>query len=165
MSSSRSSRLFLALIAVAATACATDPTPSIPGDKLTGYLVGAVGDSTPSGAPVGTDPMQVGGTVKGVGAGRDTMTTAVKLADVQVKAFKHLGYSGNDVVVGEQVGSLTTDANGWYGYLSLPPGKYAVTFTPPASSEFRAILVTYESQGSAPGNTVASLWTIFLPRK
>jgi hypothetical protein len=159
------SKLFLALIATAALACAGDPAAPLQGDKLTGFSVGQVGDSTPSGVPTGTGAMQVGGTVKGVGVGVDTMISAPNLADVEVKAYKHLGYAGNEVLIGEQVGSLTTDANGWFGYLSLPPGKYAITFTPPANSAFRGIYVTYESHGSAPNNTVASLWGIYLPRK
>jgi hypothetical protein len=155
----------LAFLAAAAAACGSDPVTPAAGDKLTGFTAGQIGDSTPSAVPTGSGAMQVGGTVKGVGAGVDTMATAVILADVQVKAFKYLGYSGNDVLVGEEIGSLSTDANGWFGYLSLPPGKYVVTFTPPASSAFRSVYVTYESQGSPPNNTVASLWTIFLMRK
>jgi hypothetical protein len=155
----------IAFMTAAVAACGSDPVTPIEGDKLAGFSAGQVADSTPSGVPVGTGAMQVGGTVKGVGTGTDTMATAPKLADVQVKAFKHLGYSGNDVLIGEEIGSLVTDANGFFGYISMPPGKYVVTFTPPASSAFRAIYVTYESQGSPPNNTVASLWGIFLPRK
>ena len=165
MSRSTGSRLFLAFITAATVACSSDPLTQPTGDRLTGFSVGQVADSTPSGAPLGTAAVQVGGTVKGVGTGTDTMSTAPILANVEIRAFKHLGYSGNDVLIGEQIGALTTDANGWFGYLSLDPGKYVVTFTPPAGSAFRGIYVTYESRGSAPGNTVASLWSIYLPRK
>jgi hypothetical protein len=162
---SRVRSLFLVAIAAAAVACGSETNAPELGDKLTGFTVGQVGDSTTSGAPVGTDDIQVGGTVRGVGVGSDTMATSIKLADVQVKAFKHLGYSGNDVLVGEEIGTLTTNADGWFGYLSLPPGEVVVTFTTPANSQFRSIYVTYYSQGTQPGNTIASLWTIFLPRK
>ena len=158
--------LVFILTASAALACADSYAPIEPdGTTLTGHSIGTVSDSTPSGVPVGTGAMQVGGTVKGVGTGNDTMATAPILANVIVKGYKHLGYSGNDVLIGEEIGSLTTDANGFFGYLSLAPGKYVVTFTPPAASQFRAIYVTYESKGSAPGTTAASLWKIFLPRK
>ena len=164
MSPARSAFLF-AFMTAAATACGSDPLIPPTDDRLAGISAGQVADSTPSGAPVGSGAINVGGTVKGVGTGSDTMATAPKLADVQVRAFKHLGYSGNDVLIGEDVGVLTTDANGWFGYLSLPPGKYVVTFTPPANSPFRGIYVTYESMGSPPDNTVATLWGIYLPRK
>jgi hypothetical protein len=162
------SPLLLAFIVSAAAACGSDTVTPLAGDKLSGFSAGQVGDSTPSSpsVPTGTEAMQVGGTIKGVGTGSDTMATAPVLSRVEVKAFRHLGYSGSDVLIGEQVGSpLMTDTNGWFGYLSLLPGKYVVTFTPPANSAFRAIYVTYESRGSSPGNTVASVWGIFLPRK
>src|SRR5437868_5476589 len=129
--------LFLVSVLSVAAACGSDPaTPPAnpPGaTKLTGFAAGQVADSTPTpsapAVPTGTQAVQVGGTVKGVGPGRDTMATSVIVPGVEVKAFKHMGYSGNDVLVGEQVGStFTTGANGWYGYIALLPGKYVVTF-------------------------------------
>lgn len=159
----------LAVFAVVITACADGEVAPAIGDRLTGFSVGEIKDTAVSGGtpgvPSGTGPVQVGGTVKGVGTGSDTLATAPKLADVVVKAYQFKGYSGNDVLIGDEIGSFTTDANGWYGYFSMAPGKYVVTFTPPATSAFRSIYVTWDSPGAPAGTAVASVWSIFLPRK
>lgn len=169
MSRSLRSTLFAVLAAAAVTACAEEKLAPQPGDKLTGFSVGEIKDTAVTGGSPSTTngpgPIQVGGIVKGVGVGSDTMATAPKLEGVVVKAYKHLGYSGNDVRVGDEIGTLTTDANGWFGWFSLPPGNYVVSFTPPASGPFRGTYVTYESQGAPAGTTVAWTWGIFLPRK
>lgn len=163
------STLFATLALGAVMACAEQTTLPKPGDKLTGFSVGEIQDTTITGgvpgAQTGTNPIQAGGIVRGVGEGQDTMATAPKLAGVVVTAYKHLGYSGNDVLIGEQVGTATTDENGWYGYFSLLPGSYVVTFTPPANSIYRSIYVTHDSPGAPPGSTIVHTWVIFLPRK
>ena len=169
MSRGMRSTFLAALASCAVMACSEQTTLPKPGDKLTGFSVGEIQDTTITGgspgAQTGTNPIQAGGIVRGVGEGQDTMATAPKLAGVVVKAYKHLGYSGNEVLIGEQVGSLTTDDNGWYGYFTLPPGSYVVTFTPPANSAFRSIYVTHDSPGAPPGSTIVHTWAIFLPRK
>lgn len=169
MSRGTRSMLLAALTLGAVMACAETPITPEPGERLTGYSVGEIKDTAITGgspgAQTGTNPIQVAGIVRGVGEGQDTMATAPKLAGVVVKAYKHLGYSGNDVLIGEQVGSATTDENGWYGYFTLAPGSYVVTFTPPASSIYRSIYVTHDSPGAPPNTTVVHTWVIFLPRK
>ena len=169
MSRGMRSTFFALLGAAAMMACAEGGVAPPTGEKLTGFSVGEIKDTAITGGTPGTisgpGPVEVGGTVKGVGTGSDTMATAPKLADVVVKAYKFRGYSGNEVLIGDEVGSLATNADGWFGYISLAPGKYVVTFTPPASSAFRSIYVTYDSPGAPAGTTVASVWSIFLPRK
>ena len=169
MSRGMRSTFFAIITAAAVMACAEENAAPKLGDKLTGFSVGEIGDTAISGGsqgPVsGSGPLQVGGTVRGIGTGADTLATAPILANFTVKAYKYVGYSGNDVVVGDQIGSFTTDANGWWGYVGLEPGKYVVTFTPPANSEFRGVYVTYDSPGAPPGTAVAQTWSMWLPRK
>ena len=54
---------------------------------------------------------------------------------------------GNPVtdVNGDPVGPVTTDADGFYEFVGLPPGRYIVSVTPPAG-----LLPTVEGDGSSP---------------
>jgi hypothetical protein len=108
-----------------------------------------VGNHTPG----VTTPGSFHGYVIGTGTGPDTIATAPRIVGATITAYPHLGYDGETPRVGEAAGSVTTDANGFFQFPTIPGGDYVVTIRPPASSEYKGqYATTHISNVSNTGN-------------
>jgi hypothetical protein len=152
------------LVAVAAAACAdqaaTQPTGESP---LAGLSAAGRNDTAQAPAnPAEPTPGFFRGTVYGYIPGRsDTLETAVRLAGVRVTAYPRVPSSSDPYAVGPAAASVTTDANGEFVLPTLPGGEYAVTFTPPEGSKYRAawtVGVAHAGSGDRP-------WWVMLAAK
>ena len=131
--------LFIAAIvaAVAAAACSDDPAAPV-APELAGLSRGNSNDTTSGQTTPGTTtPGSFHGFVIGRGTGPDTIATAPRIAGATITAYPHLGFDGETPRVGASAGSVTTDANGFFQFPTIPGGDYVVTIRPPAGSEYQ----------------------------
>jgi hypothetical protein len=152
------------LIAVASAACA-DRTATQPAGEspLAGLSIAGRNDTAQAPTnPAEPSPGFFRGTVYGYVPGRsDTLETAERLAGVRVTAYPRVPSSSDPYAVGPAAASVTTDTNGEFVLPTLPGGEYAVTFTPPEGSKYRAgwtVGVAYAGSGDYP-------WWIMLAAK
>ena len=126
-----------AVAVVAAAACSDDPaSPSVP--ELAGLSRGNSNDTTSGQTTPGTTtPGSFHGFVLGRGTGPDTIATAPRIVGATITAYPHLGFDGETPRVGAAVGSVTTDANGFFQFPTIPGGDYVVAIRPPAGSEYQ----------------------------
>jgi hypothetical protein len=129
----------LALVAALIAACSSENV-TLPGggSPLTGLTGVATNDSS-TGVTNPGGPGYFRGTVVGpspVGAGGDTLAAAPRIANVRVTIYTQKSYTGGSVDVGEEKGSVLTDAEGKFTLPTVPAGAYVVTFTPPAGSGY-----------------------------
>jgi hypothetical protein len=95
--------------------------------------------------------------VLGKGTGVDTIATAPRIVGATITAFPHLGFSGETPIVGDPVGSVATDENGYFEFPTIPGGDYVVTIKPPSGSEYNGqyALTTISSYSSS-----ANWWVV-----
>lgn len=123
-----------AVMALAVAACSDEPaSPS--SSPLAGLSLGNSNDTTIGNPTPGVTPGSFHGFVVGRGTGPDTMATAPRIMGATITAFPHLGFDGETPRVGDAVGSVTTDANGFFQFPTIPGGAYVVTVKPPAGSD------------------------------
>jgi hypothetical protein len=100
------------------------------------------------------------GTLYGYEPAPDTAASAVRIAGARVTAFVREEANGQ-VVAGDEVATVLTNAQGFFQLPTLQGGEYVVTFVPPASSPYRGGWTTafaWQQSGDSP-------WYIMLPRK
>jgi hypothetical protein len=94
--------------------------------------------------------------------GTDTLSTLPRIVGARVTAYTHGQPTATDTLgVGQQVASVTTDANGRFQLPTLPGGLYIVTIAPPAGSAYQGVYVAamaYEHSADYP-------WWVVLPLK
>ena len=158
----RSVRLLcFALSAFGFAAACSDPNDPPPVSILSGLSEGQSNDTTTGTPPTQPSPGSIKGYVIGPGTGSDTIGTAPRLAGVAVTVYPHMGWNGQEPVVGTAAATLTTDVNGFFQSPTLEGGDYLVTFVPAAGSEYRGVYVpTTIHAGSATGT-----WWVILARK
>ena len=95
----------------------------------------------------------------------DTISNAVKMQGVLVRAYAYSGAVGNDglPVPGALAGSVTTDANGLFQMPTLPGGQYVVTITVQPPDDATWIGGWTVATVNAESNRYP--WWILLPRK
>lgn len=164
----RSSRVFAlaALVVLAVSAC-SDVTAPAGADEILAGLVSAVPqDSAGAAAPPpsgGTGSGYFRGYVRGPntpGAGGDTLATSPRIAGVVVRAYEWTSGGPGQIVLGDLVGEVVTDAQGAFTFPTIPGGDYAVTFRPPTNSGYQGVWVT------APIHSTSHEWPwwVTLPR-
>lgn len=155
--------LFSAASILAGAVACSNADPSGPeNNPLAGLTVATRGDSAPNEAP---EPDSLGpghfeGTLYGYDPGPDTLANAVRIEGARVTAYEREEANGQ-VVAGDQVASVFTNAQGFFRLPTLPGGSYVVTFVPPASSPYRGGWTSAQAwphSGDSP-------WYIMLPRK
>jgi hypothetical protein len=127
--------------AMALAACQGDST-----NPTTGVLAGVAhvtsNDTTIGTPPVGTTtPGSFHGFVIGHGTGVDTMLTAPRIVGATVTAYPQLGFDGSTPLIGDPVGTVTTDASGTFQFPEIAGGNYVVVVRPPASSGYRSVYI------------------------
>lgn len=163
-------QLTIALIAgsvALAVACTSDsagtgPTPS----PLAGLVAGATNDSSPvTTPPPNPTPGSFHGTIMGHSQfppGTDTLSTLPRIAGARLVAYSHVQPSAGDTLgVGQEVASVTTDANGQFQFPTLPGALYVVTIAPPAGSKYQGIWVA----AVAHAHSADYPWWVVLPLK
>lgn len=135
-------------------ACSDDPSSPGPIAPLAGLALGNSNDTiTGSVQPGVATPGSFHGYVIGKGIGLDTIATAPRMVGATITAYPHLGYDGETPKVGESVGSVTTNSDGFFQFPVIPGGDYVVTVKPPAGSEYKGQYVTTTiSNASNSGN-------------
>jgi hypothetical protein len=152
------------LVAVTVAACADRAATQPAGESpLVGLSVAGRNDTAQAPTnPAEPSPGFFRGTVYGYVPGTsDTLETAERLSGVRVTAYPRVPSRSDPYAVGPAAASVTTDANGGFVLPTLPGGEYAVTFTPPETSKYRAgwtVGVAYAGSGDHP-------WWIMLAAK
>lgn len=128
-------------VAVTLAACAGDST-----NPTSNLLAGAAhvtsNDTVVGTPPEGTTtPGSFHGFVLGHGTGVDTFTTAPRIQGATVTAYPHLGYNGQTPILGDPVGTVTTDATGAFQFPEIAGGNYVVLVTPTAASGYRPVYI------------------------
>ena len=137
-------------------ACAGSDPSGPPFNPLAGLEEAGRNDSsTTSGPPNQSTSGFFRGTVYGYepGQGADTLSSAVRLANVAVAAYPRRPSAADPNAVGPLAASTATDVNGEFVLSELRGGEYAVTFTPPSGSRYRAawtIGFAWEKSGEHP---------------
>ena len=152
------------LAAIVSAACADQAATQPAGESpLAGLSVAGRNDTAQAPTnPAEPSPGFFRGTVYGYVPGRsDTLETAERLVGMRVTAYPRVPSSSDPYAVGPAAASVTTDANGDFVLPTLPGGEYAVTFTPPEGSKYRAgwtVGIAYAGSGDHP-------WWIMLAAK
>lgn len=131
-----------------ALACALPSSSSDEESPLAGLTEAAVVGADGRGIPQPTSPHGAGhvrGTLIGPslpGAGDDSLETAPRIAGATIRIYPVIvGHSeGNELIVGEEVASITTDANGQFETPVFEGGtEYVLTFLPPAGTGYAPV--------------------------
>lgn len=77
--------------------------------------------------------------------GGDSLTTWPRVAGVEITVYAFTGFDSNlRPVAGAKLGSVTSDANGYFRYTSqLADDEYVISFVPPAGSPYRGSFWVY----------------------
>lgn len=148
-------------------ACGSDTSGTGPqAGPLTGLSAGATNDSSPvTTPPANPTPGSFHGTVMGHSPfppGTDTLSTLPRLVGARLTAYAHSQPTASDTLgVGDQVASVTTDANGQFHFPTLPGGLYIVTITPPAGAQYQGVWVV----AIAHAHSDDYPWWVVLPLK
>jgi hypothetical protein len=141
----QSKALFIAaaVAVIAAAACSNDDPAAPSTSVLAGLSRGNTNDTINGQTTPGTTtPGSFHGFVIGRGTGLDTIATAPRIVGATITAYPHLGYDGETPRVGAAVGSVLTDANGFFQFPTIPGGNYVVTIKPPTGSEYQGQYAT-----------------------
>jgi hypothetical protein len=120
--------------ALTLAACSDEQSTTPSSTVLAGLAQGESNDTTTGQPSVGATPGAFHGFVMGRGTGPDTFATAPRINGATITAYPHLGFDGDTPRVGDAVASVTTDANGFFQFPTIPGGAYVVTIRPPAAS-------------------------------
>ena len=148
-------------------ACGGDSSSTGPvATPLAGLVPGATNDSSPvTTPPPNPAPGSFHGTVMGHSSfppGTDTLSTLPRVVGARVTAYTHGQPTATDTLgVGQQVASVTTDANGRFQLPTLPGGLYIVTIAPPAGSAYQGVYVA----AMAYEHSADYAWWVVLPLK
>lgn len=155
----------LAVLSIVACESATDGSPRSP---LAGLTQSAARDSAGTSIPTGTAGTTGDGFARGTvigpsapGAGNDSLNTAPRIAGVRVAAYKVLGGTAANPVLGAEAAAVVTGTDGKFTLPTLPGGEYRVTFTPPSTSVYAGVWVT----GALHSGSSTHPWWVTLPRK
>jgi hypothetical protein len=142
-------------------ACQKDETTTGPGGPiLAGLSEGNSNDTTVGNpAPGTTTPGSFHGYVIGRGTPPDTFATAPRIQGATITAYPHLGYDGDTPRMGDPVGSVQTDASGFFQFPEIPGGAYVVTVTPPSGFLGQYITTTISNVSNS-GNW----WVVLTPK-
>jgi hypothetical protein len=148
-------RFLVAFAAVTViAACSDEPASPGPSAPLAGLSLGNSNDTTTgTNEPGVVTPGSFHGFVIGRGTGPDTFATAPRISGATITAYPHLGFDGETPRVGQPVGSVTTNSEGFFQFPVIAGGPYVVTIKPPAGSEYQGqYALTTISNTSNSGN-------------
>jgi hypothetical protein len=159
--------LALSVVSALSIACSDSTNPGSPNPSpLAGLRASGTNDSNSTPPPSqSATPGSFRGTVMGhadFAPGTDTLATLPRIVGATLVAYVHTDpTSSDDVGVGAQVASTTTDANGMFQFPTLPGGIYVVTITPPEGSAYQGVWVT----ATAHSHSADYGWWVVLPVK